>query len=139
MLSHKMMKLVRRTRYRYNFEMRAIAAYYASKPDVHPNPSETMTLYVMRGSGTDKKQLLEYVRLAVDDHTLAVFRILRKCALKRLKRWPRSIDDGTAVTRVMLERWRSDYDDELDDLLDELDAPMAPSESAGEAIRHGFA
>ncbi len=43
--------------------MRAIAAYYASKPDVHPNPSETMTFYVMRDSGTDKKQLLEYVGL----------------------------------------------------------------------------
>lgn len=139
MLTPGMMKVICKARFKYDFEMRAIAAYYASKPNVHPNPSETKTLFVTRTSGPYQGQVYQYVRVAADNHTLAVFRITRKCGLKRLKRWPRSIDDGTAVTRVILESWYSDYDDELDDLLDELDAPMAPSENSGKAIRHGFA
>ena len=139
MLSPKTMKLLRKAQFKLNFEMRAVAAYYTSKPDIHPDPRATNTYFIPKDSNPQQSGILQYVRLSGGKQTLAVFRVTDQWRLRRLKRWPRSIDDGTAVSRTMIEQSFSDFDDELDELLNELDELMPSSQNSSESTRYGFA
>ncbi|MBO1022914.1 hypothetical protein IPV08_23435 [Methylobacterium sp. SD274] len=113
---------------------RALAAYYRAGGIQHPDP-HMFGHYVIEAKVADGvTTFYAYARLADASGTLAVFRINRWDELKRLKRWPKSIDDGSAMTVGQFNEWhrktmkdiaetreaRTDEAD-LEALIDELD------------------
>lgn len=119
-------------------ESRALAAYY--RAGGRENPDHNLTGHYVLDSkpvtlddGSKVVHGMSYIRLANNSGTLAVFAINRWNDLRRLKKWPASIDNGTARTETQFNlemdtilsntsnrRPESD-DDELEGLLEELD------------------
>lgn len=98
MLSNETRKLIERARYRYNYNMRALASYYRRGAKVHPDPSMTDSYFILRHLNDETVNFMQYIRLANESGTVAVYRLTNRNELRRLKRWPRSIEDGSATS-----------------------------------------
>jgi hypothetical protein len=132
-LSNETRKLIERARYRYNYNMRALASYYKRGAKVHPDPSMTESFFIPRNPNDQTRDLMKYIRLANENGTVAVYRRTNREELRRLKRWPQSVEDGTAISltdfndffEMMVNQHRSEStnseDDDLGKLLGELD------------------
>lgn len=97
------------------------------------------TYFTTNYSNSQYDLILQYVIHSAGKPTLVVFRVSDHWRLGRPERWPRSIDDETAIIRNKIEQSYYDFDDESDELLDELDDIMAPSQNSSKSKRYGFA
>jgi hypothetical protein len=119
-------------------ESRALAAYYRAGGRAHPDHSLTGH-YVLDSRpiklDNDSKMVkgIGYIRLANSSGTLAVFSVNDWNELRRMKKWPNSIENGTARTEnqfkaeieLIINHYsihsRATKDNEIDPLLNELD------------------
>lgn len=132
MLSKETRKLIERTSYRNNYPMRALATYYKNGANTHPDHNMKEHFIVFDGQYDDQTSYFEYIQLANANGTLAVYRRTKREELRRLKRWPQSVEDGTAMSRPKISKWLETWaiqattkqatpeGDDLDDLLREL-------------------
>jgi hypothetical protein len=106
-LSNETRKLIERARYRYNYNMRALASYYKRGAKVHPDPSMTESFFIPRNPNDQTRDLMKYIRLANEDGTAI------------------SLTDFNDFFEMMVNQHRSEStnseDDDLGKLLGELD------------------
>ncbi|MHB2211489.1 hypothetical protein [Methylobacterium sp. CM6257] len=119
-------------------ESRALAAYYRAGGRVHPEHSLTGHYVldskpIILDDGSKVVKGISYIRLANSSGTLAVFSVNDWDELRRLKRWPQSIESGTARTEAQfnteideilnqpVNRSSGSNDDEAESILNELD------------------
>lgn len=115
MISTESHKLIQGANYRHNYPMRALASYYRQGAQVHPDPGMTGHFMVPRDPSAEMTDFLEYIRLANIGGTLAVYRVTNRGELKRLKRWPQSVEAGSAETYAQFNDWLNDCLDKEDE------------------------